>query len=103
MLCHNRIVVLTNRAYRYSSIIGRIYKYQYCSSVSSSVADPHHIDADLDSNPAFYFDANPDPYLTFHSDSDPDPSFQFDSDPDSTTNFSPDLDAPVLQDYPPML
>jgi hypothetical protein len=44
--------------------------------MQTSVADPHHFDAD----PARHFDADPDP--TFHfdadpdADPDPDPSFQ---------------------------
>ena len=36
----------------------------------SSVADPHHLDADPD--PAFHLDADPDP--TFQFDADPDPA-----------------------------
>ncbi len=54
----------------------------------SSVADPHHVDADPD--PAFHFDADADPDLTFLSFADPDPTFKFD--PDPTTHFSQDLD-----------
>ncbi len=50
----------------------------------SSVADPHHVDAD----PAFYFDADPDSDPTFHSDAD--------ADPDPTTHAFPDLDSPIL-------
>jgi hypothetical protein len=38
----------------------------------TSVADPHHVDAD----PACHFDADPDPACNFHADPDPDPSFQ---------------------------
>ncbi len=51
----------------------------------SSVADPHHFDADPDN--------------TFHSDADADqdPTFQFDADPDPTTHFFPDLDPPMRQ------
>jgi hypothetical protein len=43
--------------------------------IMTSVADPHHFDADP--NPAFHFDADPDP--TFHSDADPetDPTTHF--------------------------
>ncbi len=44
----------------------------------SSVADPHHCDADPD--PAFHFDAETDPDTTFHY--DPDPTFQNDAEPD---------------------
>jgi hypothetical protein len=55
----------------------------------TSVADPHHIDAD------------PDP--TFHPNADPDPAFQFDADPDPTTHFLPDLDPPMLQNDPQRL
>ncbi len=66
--------------------------------IPSSVADPHQVDEEPDSDPSFHFDADPDP--TFHSDTDPDPTFQFDPDPDPTTYFSPDLDPPMLQwDY----
>jgi hypothetical protein len=35
------------------------------------VADPRHIDADTDSDPAFHFDAGPDP--ASQNDADPDP------------------------------
>ncbi len=44
-----------------------------------SIADPFHVDADL--NLAFDFDADADPEPTIHSDSDPDP----------ITNLFPDL------------
>ncbi len=54
---------------------------------SSSVADPHHVDADSD--PAF------------PSDADPDPTFQYDADP--TTPFFPELDPLMLQNYLPRL
>ena len=37
--------------------------------VPTSVADPHHFDADPD--PTFYFDADPDPTLRFDADPDP--------------------------------
>jgi hypothetical protein len=40
-------------------------------SGSSTVADPHHLDADPDPN--YHFDANPDP--TYHLYADPDPDF----------------------------
>jgi hypothetical protein len=87
MVDHNRFVVLTKKR---TLVYNRAnFKYQYCSSVPSSVADPHHIDVDLDPDPAFYFVANPDPDFTFHSDMDQDPSFQFDADLDPTTHFSP--------------
>ncbi len=39
-------------------------------AVTTSVADPQHVDADPDS--ACHFDADPDP--TFHFDADPDPT-----------------------------
>jgi hypothetical protein len=39
---------------------------------TTSVADPHHLDADPDST--FHFDADPDPAC--HFDADPDPSLQ---------------------------
>jgi hypothetical protein len=32
--------------------------------VKTSVADPHHLDADSNPDPAFHFDADPDPDLT---------------------------------------
>ncbi len=43
-----------------------------------SVANPHHVDADADSEPACQFDADPDPTLHFDAvpDPDQDPSFQ---------------------------
>ncbi len=48
----------------------------------SSVADSHHLEADLD--PAFDFDADSDPDPTFYSDAYPDPypASQNDADPD---------------------
>jgi hypothetical protein len=58
------------------------------TSLSPSVADPHHFDADPDPDPAFHFDANPDPDPTFHSDANPDL--------DPGTHFFPDLDPPML-------
>jgi hypothetical protein len=42
------------------------------------VADPHHVDADLD--PACHFDADPD--FACHFDADPNPNFYCDADPD---------------------
>jgi hypothetical protein len=42
--------------------------------VTTSVADPHQFEADLD--PACHFDADPDPDSSHHFDADPDPSFQ---------------------------
>jgi hypothetical protein len=60
--------------------------------MSTSVADPHHIDAnpdpachfDADPDPACHFDADPDPACHFDADADPDPdpTFHFDADPD---------------------
>jgi hypothetical protein len=67
--------------------------------LSSSVAEPDHVDANPDS--AFHFDADPD--LTFRFDEYPDPSFQFDTDPDPTNNFSPELYPPMLQNGPEKL
>ncbi len=32
--------------------------------VNNSVADPHHVDADLDPDPTFHFDAGPDLLVT---------------------------------------
>ncbi len=43
--------------------------------MQTSVADPHHLDAD----PVFHFDADPDPTFYFGADPDPDPSFQIKS------------------------
>jgi hypothetical protein len=43
-----------------------------------SVADPHHVYAELD--PAFHSDLDPDP--TFHSNADPEPTFRFEADAD---------------------
>jgi hypothetical protein len=48
----------------------------------ASVADPYHVDADPDPDPAFLFDANPDPDPIFYLDADSDPTFHFVSDPD---------------------
>ncbi len=58
----------------------------------SSVADPHHFDADPD--PAFDFDVYPDP--TFHSDANPDPTFNFIRILILPLTF-PDLDPPERQ------
>jgi hypothetical protein len=66
-----------------------------CYPSFSSVADPHHLDADENRDPVIHFDANPDPTSrsdadsdpTFHSDADPDPTFKFDAGPDFTTFF----------------
>jgi hypothetical protein len=52
----------------------RMYK-----SLFSSVADPHHFDADPDPDPTCHFNADPDP--AFHFNADPDPTFLFDTDP----------------------
>ncbi len=49
-------------------------------STGISVADAHHVGSDLESDPAFHFDADPDPACHFYA--DPDPTFQFDADPD---------------------
>jgi hypothetical protein len=59
----------------------------------SSVADPHHLDADRDPDPAFHFDADPNPAFQFDADSDPGP----------TTHLFPDLDPPLLQNGPQRL
>jgi hypothetical protein len=40
----------------------------------SSVADPHHVDADP--YPNYHFDADPDPNYHFDADADPDPGFR---------------------------
>jgi hypothetical protein len=53
---------------------------------NSSVADPHHVDADP--NPDFKFDAEPDP--TFYSDPDQ----------DLATHFPPDFGPLMLQNDP---
>ncbi len=71
--------------------------------LTSSVADPHHFDADPDPDPAFHFDADLDQVLTFHSDGDPDPTthffpdlrispFQVDADPDPAFHSDADPD-----------
>ncbi len=39
----------------------------------SSVADPHHLDANPDPDPTSHFDTDPDPDPTFHFDAVPDP------------------------------
>jgi hypothetical protein len=36
-----------------------------------SVANPHHLDADPDPDPACHFDADPDPHRACHLDADP--------------------------------
>jgi hypothetical protein len=41
---------------------------------STSVEDPHHVDADPD--PACHYDTDPDPTFHFDADPDPAPSFQ---------------------------
>ncbi len=43
------------------------------------MADPHHLDADSDPDPACHFDADPN--------ADPDPACHFFSDPDPTFHF----------------
>jgi hypothetical protein len=58
----------------------------------SSIADPNHIDADSDPDPACHLDADPDPYPTFHIDGDPDLGYTFDADPDPTFQFDADPD-----------
>jgi hypothetical protein len=58
-------------------IIWSVSKYQkflkefcaYIWVIPYSVADPHQVDEEPDSDPSFHFDADPDP--TFHSDTDP--------------------------------
>jgi hypothetical protein len=52
---------------------------------ATSVADPHHLDADPD--PASYFDADPDPDPACYFDADPDPAYHFDADPDPDPTF----------------
>jgi hypothetical protein len=42
-------------------------------SVFPRVADPHHIDADPDPDPAVHFDAGPDPASQNDADTDPEP------------------------------
>ncbi len=49
---------------------GKCQHMHYCSSV----ADPHHLDADPDPNPACHFDTDSDPDPTFHFEADPDRS-----------------------------
>ncbi len=72
------------------------YRYcRYCTDpdlgiskkirVSSSVADPHRLDADPDPDPACHFDGNPDP--------DPDPACHFDANPDQDPNSACHFDA----------
>jgi hypothetical protein len=48
--------------------------------ISTSVADPHHIDEDSD--PACHFDADPDPAGHLDSAPNPDPACPFDADVD---------------------
>jgi hypothetical protein len=50
-----------------------VYRLKY---LRSSVADPHHLEADLDPDPACHFDADPDLDPTFPFDVIPEPSFQ---------------------------
>jgi hypothetical protein len=59
--------------------------------MSTSVGDPHHVDAnpepayrfDANPDPACHFDADPDPACHFDADADPDPTFHFDANPDT--------------------
>jgi hypothetical protein len=57
------------------------------TKATSSVANPHHLDADP--HPNFHFDADPEPFLSrsgsdFSFDADPDPAFHFDAYPTFT-------------------
>jgi hypothetical protein len=56
-----------------------------CRSPPTNAADPHHLDADPDPDPACHFDADPDPACHFYA--DPDPACHFDADPDPDPTF----------------
>ncbi len=51
----------------------------------TSVADPHHIDADQDLDPACYLDPYPNPATASHVDADQDQTFHLDADPDPSS------------------
>ncbi len=67
--------------------------------MSTSVGDPHHVDANPD--PAYRFDANPDPACYFDADPDPDPACHFDADadPDPTFHFDANPDPKGRKKY----
>ncbi len=73
---------------------------QIWNSLVSRVADPHHVDADPESDPAFHFDADPDP--TFHSDAglDPDPTLNLMRIRILPLTFFQNLDPRMLQNDP---
>jgi hypothetical protein len=54
--------------------------------VACSVAVPHHVDADVDPDPACHLDADTDP--SCHLDVDPDPACHFDADPNPDPTLS---------------
>jgi hypothetical protein len=54
---------------------------------STSVADPHHFNADPDPDPACHIYADPDPDPACHLYADPDPIFHFVADPDPACLF----------------
>ncbi len=68
------------RMVRFSSKKKNCVRIRMQPEILSSVADPHHFDANPDQ--AFHFDADPD--QAFNFDPDPDPTFHSDADPDLT-------------------
>ncbi len=42
-------------------------------TIKMRVADPHHLHADPDRDPAFYLNVDPDPDFNFNADPDPVP------------------------------
>jgi hypothetical protein len=80
-------------SYLTNQFLNQICGLRYKVGISSSVADPHNLDADPD--PAFHFDADPDPAFPYDADpdpachvgADPDPIFHIDADPDPDPSF----------------
>jgi len=68
-----RLEIESNWSYLHKS--ERKFKDMAPTGLLSSVADPHHVDADPD--PSCQFDVDPDPDPTFHFDADPNPDPSF--------------------------
>jgi hypothetical protein len=78
------VYAFQNTSYRCQDNTGSCGPLLLYVRLVTNVADPHHLDADFDPDPACHFDADPDPDSdsTFHCDPDPDATFHFDPDPD---------------------
>jgi hypothetical protein len=74
---------------------------QYLTDRLTSVPDLHHLEADLDPDPCFHFDAHLN--TTFHSDTDPDPIFHIAVDLDPAPHNSDANLRPLLHFEPPRL